>query len=60
MKKILNKKTEEMSKVMQYEAIANYDPDAKELLERYKSLKNNNTVALPIADECDEDDYIPF
>lgn len=61
--KILNKKAKEMSKVAQYEAIAKYDPTAKELLEKYINLKND-TVALPIA-SCEEtrdyeDDNIPF
>lgn len=39
---MLNKKTKEMSKVMQYEAIAKYDSDAKDLLEKYKNLKNES------------------
>lgn len=51
--KILNQKTKEMSKIMQYETIAKYDPNAKELLEKYKSLKSEN-IALPATEEDDE------
>ena len=61
--KMLNKKTKEMSKIMQYEALAKYDPNVKELLERYKNLKNDNYVALPEGNETkynDEEDNIPF
>lgn len=62
--KILNEKTKEMSKVMQYETIANYDPNARELLEKYKQIKTSNTI-LPLAEETkrnyDEDEEnMPF
>ena len=59
---ILNQKTKEMSKIMQYEAIAKYDPNAQELLDKYKQIKNNNTV-LPLIESpkrnYDEED-LPF
>lgn len=58
--KILDKKAKEMSKFMQYEAIAKYDPDAQELLKEYESLKNN-TIALPTKEESNlEDEDLPF
>lgn len=60
--KILNQKTKEMSKIMQYEAIAKYDPNAQELLDKYKQIKSNNTV-LPLIESpkrnYDEED-LPF
>lgn len=64
----LNQKAKEMSKIMQYEAIAKYDPSAQELLEKYKQIKNNNTVlSLNESTEVDyrrrnleEDDNLPF
>lgn len=60
--KILNQKTKEMSKIMQYEAIAKYDPNAQELLNKYKQIKNNNTI-LPLTESTkrnyDEED-LPF
>ena len=61
--KILDKKAKEMSKFMQYETVAKYDPDAKELLKEYEELKSN-AIALPIT-SCDETreyeyDNIPF
>lgn len=66
--KILNQKTKEMSKIMQYEAIAKYDPNAQELLEKYKQIKSCNTVLSLTElstkrneeDEEDEEDYLPF
>ena len=64
--KILNKKAQEMSKIMQYEAIAKYDPSAQELLDKYKKIKNNDSV-IPLINSAksytQEDDYeenIPF
>lgn len=64
--KILNKKAQEMSKIMQYEAIAKYDPSAQELLDKYKKIKNNDAV-IPLINSAksyiQEDDYeenIPF
>lgn len=63
--KILNQKTREMSKIMQYEAIAKYDPNAQELLDKYKQIKNNNTV-LPLIEATEKhhseiyDEDIPF
>lgn len=53
--KELNQKAKEMSKIMQYEAIAKYDPSAQELLEKYKQIKNNNTVLS--LNESTERDY---
>lgn len=62
--KILNQKTKEMSKIMQYEAIAKYDPNAQELLDKYKQIKNNNTV-VPLIESSkrnyyEEEENIPF
>lgn len=64
--KLLNKKAQEMSKIMQYEAIAKYDPSAQELLDKYKKIKNNDSV-IPLINSAksytQEDDYeenIPF
>lgn len=63
--KILNRKTKEMSKIMQYEAIAKYDPSAQELLDKYKKIKNNNTV-IPLIESSrnyiqeDYEENIPF
>ena len=55
-----------MSKIMQYEAIAKYDPSAQELLDKYKKIKNNDLV-IPLINSAkgytQEDDYeenIPF
>lgn len=56
---MLNKKAKEMSKVMKYETLAKYDPDAKELLEKYKNLRNE-TLVLPEAIECEYEENIPF
>lgn len=56
---MLNKKAKEMSKVMKYETLAKYDPDAKELLEKYKNLRNE-TLVLPEAIECEYEESIPF
>lgn len=56
---MLNKKAKEMSKVMKYEALAKYDPNAKELLEKYKNLRNE-TLVLPEAIECEYEENIPF
>ena len=61
---ILNQKTKEMSKIMQYEAIAKYDPTAQELLDKYKQIKNNNTV-LPLIESPkrnyeEEEEDLPF
>lgn len=65
--KILNQKTKEMSKIMQYEAIAKYDSKAQELLEKYKQIKNDNTI-LPLIESSsrrygydeDDDENTPF
>lgn len=48
--KILNQKSNQVSKIMKYETVAQYDPEAKELLEEYKNLRNEN-VSLPEAIE---------
>lgn len=63
--KILNKKAKEMSRIMQYEAIAKYDPSAQELLDKYKKIKNNDVV-IPLIDSSknyiqeDYEENIPF
>lgn len=60
--KRLNQKTKEMSKIMQYEAIAKYDSSAQELLDKYKQIKNNNTI-LPLVEATrrnDEEENLPF
>lgn len=61
---ILNKKAKEMSKIMQYEAIAKYDSSAQELLDKYKQIRNGNTV-LPLIESTREswkydEDNLPF
>lgn len=56
-----------MSKIMQYEAIAKYDSKAQELLEKYKQIKNDNTI-LPLIESSsrrygydeDDDENTPF
>lgn len=61
--KILNKKTKEISKIMQYETLAKYDENAKELLEEYKRIRNDKYVfALPeTSTKCDdEEEDLPF
>jgi len=58
--KILDKKAKEMSKFMQYETVAKYDPEAQELLKKYESLKSE-TPSLPVAStEEYEDECMPF
>lgn len=55
----LNQKAKEMSKFLQYEAVAKYDPEAQELLKKYEQLKNNNVLVLD--EKTDEEDInIPF
>lgn len=53
---MLNKKTKEMSKIMQYETLAKYDPDAKSLLEEYKNLKSEKLVLA----EIEYSENLPF
>ncbi len=62
--KRLNQKAKEMSKIMQYEAIAKYDVSAQELLNEYKQIKNTETI-IPLIESnkrnyesCEED--VPF
>ena len=60
--KNLNKKTKEMSKIMQYKAIAEIDPEAKALLDEYMNLRNTKTVLqlTEAKNEIYDEDLIPF
>ena len=63
--KRLNQKAKEMSKFMQYEAVAKYDIEAQELLKEYEQIKNNNIALLQIESTANRDkevyeDDLPF
>jgi hypothetical protein len=54
----LDQKSKNISKIIQYETIAKYDSDAKELLDKYKELKNGKMLLLD--NTSYEDDNMPF
>lgn len=60
--KILNEKSKNISKIMQFETLAKYDNEAKELLEEYKNLQNSNFICLPqISEDTEEyEEECPF
>ena len=55
----LNQKAKNISKIMQYETLAKYDNESKELLEKYKELTNEPILISGTAVEENEE-TLPF
>ena len=58
--KLLNEKAKNVTKFMQYETLAKYDNEAKELLDEYKNLQGNNFIGLPEVDDDEDEVYLAF